>query len=521
MLSAPSQVPEPALAFRSGLKKEGAPRAVKTDLDQRAPLVRLKMNELARTHTLMVCEDNAPYYQMAPPGLGQVIDAMLVHATATGCLVLDPATATLGDGKLLSAKVGGFVATKGPLAGVAFHELKKGALSTSHPGLALPAGLAKRTCATSRWEDFDGTLGHAVELLPNLVNFNGLTLRSHVPIDKQFDHCMDQELFQRLSDLDHVYGNLDDTSTAVLPLHVWSMLQRPEGGAIGQYEEGPAVGLRALSQRYMRACWLDDVSALRRHQLCVEAPLFEDSLSSDGQWRIILELASRNQQLHRGWYNQEGELGDVLRPFLQGDVGTYKTLVGCIRRQEDVVARGNFASAQEAEANIRALRMACAFDPVIAQMHNQFAILKGNMTPRVKMGSIETERQQQGFSVFKVSREGQGFRTKKELMLRRMLAYLAVLQRRFHIFERRLWLDKVKRLANGQLDRADYRNRTHFLKMVDESNVDEELAGMNKEVFDDTLPFNLEVRIGEVCPLGPRQVGQSPRTRTSGTVVRL
>ena len=60
------------------------------------------------------------------------------------------------------------------------------------------------------------------------------------------------------------------------------------------------------SQRYARACWEDDLAALRKTHLCVAAPLFEDSLSSDGQWRIILELASRNQQLHRGWYNQEG-----------------------------------------------------------------------------------------------------------------------------------------------------------------------------------------------------------------------
>ena len=70
-------------------------------------------------------------------GLGEKINASLVHATATGRQHLHPSTGTLGDGNELSTKVGRFIATDGPLVYVAFADLGSGALSTSHPGLAV------------------------------------------------------------------------------------------------------------------------------------------------------------------------------------------------------------------------------------------------------------------------------------------------------------------------------------------------------------------------------------------------
>jgi hypothetical protein len=354
----------------------------------------------------------------------------------------------------------------------------------------LPATYAKQSCPISKWVQFDGTLNHAVEIAAQTLNFRGLTLRSHVPLDKQFEHCFEQELLQVLSDLTYVYHNIDDTSIGVLPLHVWSMLQRPEGGAVGSYEEGPRLGLKALSQRYAGACWADD-NVMRKLDLIIEEPLFENSLSHDGQWRCLMELAVRNQQLWR-WYNTEGEFGDLQRPFLQADIGTYNTARGCLEKQQDAVAKGGFPSEEAAATAIKGLRMASAFDPMRAHMHNQFALMKANMIPRWRMGSAETDRVQQGFSVMKPSKEGQNERDKKEVMLRRAITYLAVLQRRFHIYERDRWLLKVRTDAAGDLDRADYMRL--FREMVEESNADEEAALMNKEVFDDTLPFRLEVR---------------------------
>ena len=60
-----------------------------------------------------------------------------MHATATGHQNLHPSAGTLGDGEELSIKVGHFIATDGPLAYVAFADLRSGALSTSHPDISV------------------------------------------------------------------------------------------------------------------------------------------------------------------------------------------------------------------------------------------------------------------------------------------------------------------------------------------------------------------------------------------------
>eukprot|EP00966_Prymnesium_polylepis_P045047 1044023-Prymnesium_polylepis.1 len=194
-------------------------------------------------------------------------------------------------------------------------------------------------------------------------------------------------------------------------------------------------------------------------------------------------LGSRHGRLHNGRPNLLDEEGDAYMPELQGDLGTYNTVNGCVERQEDAVLRGGFASEEAAAENVKALRMVWAFDqlkpqattaahrctvaPPLSdvpaasdvsrarilslQMHNQMAIVKANIMPRYKMGSLETERVQQGFSVFKPSREGQHFRAKKELSLRRLLAYCGCLLRRFHIYEREKWVDKCKLAADGKV----------------------------------------------------------------------
>jgi hypothetical protein len=304
---------------------------------------------------------------MEAPKLGQKIDAALVHATATGRVPLDEMSGSLGDGKELSAKVGRYIARAGPMKHTAFATLKPGALSTSHPGLALPAEYAKRTCSTSDWAEYDGTLSQAAEICASTVNFEGLTQRSHVPLAKQWVHGLDQELLQTISDLTYVYRILDDYSGPILPLHRWSMLRRPEGGAVGSYEEGPREGLRALSQRYARALWNEDLTSLRKTPLISEVPLYENSLASDGQWRILMVLGSRHGRLHNGHPNLLDEEGDAYMPELQGDLGTYNTVNGCVERQENAVLRGGFASEEAAAENVKALRMVWAFNQLKPQ----------------------------------------------------------------------------------------------------------------------------------------------------------
>ena len=86
----------------------------------------------------------------------------------------------------------------------------------------------------------------------------------------------------------------------------------------------------------------------------------------------------------------------------------------------------------------------------------------------------------QGFSVMKPSKEGQTVRAKKEVMRRRLLAFLAVLLRRFHVWRRDSCIAKVAHRSDDSLDRNDFLGR--FLEMGHEGNCDEEMALMNKEV---------------------------------------
>jgi hypothetical protein len=253
------------------------------------------------------------------------------------------------------------------------------------------------------------------------------------------------------------------------------------------------LSLRATARRATsNSTWNEDSSELRKVELCIDFPLFENSVARDGVWRTALELAHRGGQLGKGWNNRDGELGDAQLPFLGADLGSYNPLRSCIQTQEDIVG-GTFATEQEAADAIRALRMVTSMDQLLAPMHNQFGILKGNILPRLKMGSIETERVQHEFSVFKASSEGHGFRDKKELMHRRQATYLAVLQRRFHIYESTKWITRVNSSHDGELSEKDYLRL--FLMMIDESNCDEEAALMNKETLDDTLPLQMEIRM--------------------------
>jgi hypothetical protein len=109
-----------------------------------------------------------------------------------------------------------------------------------------------------------------------------------------------------------------------------------------------------------------------------------------------------------------------------------------------------------------------------------------------------------GFTKFKPSKEGQGWKEKKELVLRRALAYLSVLQLRLHVFEAYEYLEPAYAADGVTIDRDKFLKQ--FFKMVHDSNVDEELADMNHEIFDVVLPFLLEKRmtrnqITEVAPI--------------------
>ena len=144
------------------------------------------------------------------------------------------------------------------------------------------------------------------------------------------------------------------------------------------------------------------------------------------------------------------------------------------------------------------------YDPVRPQMHNQMKLMRGLLERRWKNGSVDVERLLQGFTKFKPSKEGQGWKEKKELLLRRALAYLAVLQLRFHVFEADTYLAHSYGADGVTIDRDRYLEQ--FRKMVEASNKDEELADMNHEIFDVVLPFLLEKcmtrhAITEVIPM--------------------
>ena len=109
-----------------------------------------------------------------------------------------------------------------------------------------------------------------------------------------------------------------------------------------------------------------------------------------------------------------------------------------------------------------------------------------------------------GFTQFKPSKEGQGWKGKKELVLRRVLAYLSMLQLRLHVFEADKYLEPAYAADGLTIDRDTFLEQ--LAKMVHDSNVDEELADMNHEIFDVLLPFLLEKRmtrnhITEVAPI--------------------
>ena len=114
-------------------------------------------------------------------------------------------------------------------------------------------------------------------------------------------------------------------------MHVFSFLERPEGGAVGSWVEGPREGLRAHSRRFYPGAWTDDGSSLRVTSLRIGPPQPVNSLASDEQWGLALELGRATGQLSRGNYADCGEVGDALRPFLQGDLATYSALAGCLR----------------------------------------------------------------------------------------------------------------------------------------------------------------------------------------------
>ena len=509
------EVPERATSFRSGLYREGSSRPLAKDLAERAPLMREETRRLAETHTMIVIEDNAPLVEISAPGLGETVHANVSQWTATGSIPMDPEGGTLGDGRELSTAVGRHVATSGPLLGVAFPLLRANAESSSHPGLRLPAEFAGVTDATCRWGTSDGTIARLMHpttgLVSSLTNGEGLTMRTHVPVKEQLSHLLKNKVLQYVSNGVHLYGVLNDTSVAVLPLHVWSFLERAAGGAIGSFVEGPRDGVRAHSLKFYASAWTKDGARMRVATLRIETPEPVNSLAADEQWALAIALAQRTKQKWRP-YPDCGQLGDRQRPVLQGDLGTYSVLDGCQLREQKLVAAAAFRSNEEAEAHVRALMMVRALnDQLRPQMHNQFSLLKGLLVRRFKMGSVDTERTMQGFTKFKPSSEGQSFRVKKEVQDRRAQSFINVEVRRFHIYEAQTGGDKVVRDADGELDRNDYHDR--LLEMVRSSvtpdaagRVDEERADMVREVFDVAVPFFTEVdmtraAITEVPPM--------------------
>jgi len=154
---------------------------------------------------------------------------------------------------------------------------------------------------------------------------------------------------------------------------------------------------------------------------------------------------------------------------------------------------------------LEALRLVHAlYDPLRPQMHNQFKIVARLLERRWKNGSVDAERTMNGFTKFKPSKEGQGWKEKKELGLRRVLAFTSVLQRRLHVLEADKYLEPVYAADGMTIDRDKFLEQ--FFEMVHDSNVDEELADMNHEIFDVLLPFLLEKRmtrnqITEVAPI--------------------
>ena len=344
-------VPERSVNLMSGLRRQGSARPLAADLQQRALLLREQTRVLSETHTMMICEDNAPYYQVNAPGLGETVHASMSHWTAVGSVPLRAVTGTLGDGHRLSTAVGAFTATAGPLLGVTFSELRLGASSSSHPGLRLDvAEHARQSDPTCKWELEDGTLLRSLQLVPGHVNMAGVTMRTHVPVVAQWEHLKMQELLQLLSDLRYIHGNLDAYSGAVLPLHVWSFLVRKPEAPVGEYVEGPAKGLQAHSRQFYRGAWTNDCRALHKVQLRIEEPAPVNSLAADEQWGLALDLALRHgAHLSPGLWHLCGQSGDAQRPLLQADLGTYSVVLGLLKRQMQAVARGGFDSEEHAK----------------------------------------------------------------------------------------------------------------------------------------------------------------------------
>jgi hypothetical protein len=100
------------------------------------------------------------------------------------------------------------------------------------------------------------------------MNGEGLSMRTHVPVKAQIGHLIKMKVLQLDSNATHVYGNLNHTSAAVLPLHVWSFLERAEGTDVGSYVEGAREGVRAHAHRYYGAMWTEDGSSMRMAFLC-------------------------------------------------------------------------------------------------------------------------------------------------------------------------------------------------------------------------------------------------------------
>jgi hypothetical protein len=345
------EVPERRVNFMSGLRRQGSVRPLAADLQQRALLLREQTRVLSAKHTMMICEDNAPYYEVMAPGLGETVHASMSHWTAVGSVALHSVMGTLGDGHRLSTAVGAFTAMAGPLQGVTFSALRQGAESSSHPGLRLEAAEhARRNDPTCKWELQDGTLLRSLQLAPGCVNMLGLTMRTHVPVKAQWDHLLRQELLQQLSNLTHVHGNLNAYSGPVLQLHVWSFLVRKPEAHVGEYVEGPANGLQAHSREFYRGAWTEDGKALHKVPLRIEEPAPINSLASDEQWSLLLDLGLRHGvPLSRGRYDLCGLLGDAQRPLLQADLGTYSVVMGLLKRQMRAVARGGFESEEQAK----------------------------------------------------------------------------------------------------------------------------------------------------------------------------
>ena len=260
---------------------------------------------------------------MTQPGLGLTERVTLAVWTAIGSTRLHGAGGRGRDGHELPRQVARHLATNehSSLFSTAVHEVRAGRPCAWPPDRNLPRDVSQ--LAAGAFKPFDGTINHAAQLAPGMVNLGDAAAPlSGASQQQTLMLAMSEELAACRRAAVHEDGALNDVSTLVPPVRGVRFAKRT--AELGDDAElGLPDGMRAHSHELYAAQWLDGGNALRRTTLQPGVPLPEDSLSAMGAAAVALQLALEHGMRHPGYYNRLGANGDGDRAFYQGD--------GCLR----------------------------------------------------------------------------------------------------------------------------------------------------------------------------------------------